>query len=572
MEKQYDVVIIGGGLAGLTLARQLLLYTEKTVLVVDREQQLPIVQQKVGESNVQVQGHYLARVLDLEVHLFHEQVMKYNLRFMWRTGDGKNFEDVSHSYIRHFSNIACYQLDRNKLEGELIRLNRQNERFLLLEGISELDIAIQTGGNHTIRFDQGGQSHEVTGGWVVDTSGRVRHLAGKMETKTKSVIRHSTAFFWTEGTVNIEKLTSSSQAEYRKRPERAELGHLPFWLATNHFCGEGYWFWVIPLHDRTSFGLVFDNQLIDVKDVNTAEKLLKWLYNEYPLFEHELTLDKFIDFQVLHNYSHNCERTISADKWAMSGFAGRFTDPLYSPGGDAISIYNTLIVDAIQSPTDEDLAGKINGYEAMMDTVYRSYVPSFHHSYNALGDQEAFSMKYVWELSIYFSFYVFPFINDLYTDRYFLVPFLRRFAQLGELNRNLLIFISSYYEWKKGNIAKPTKPIFFEFKDIDTLVRAESTFYKVGVTAKVALKELDQQFEHLEELARFYVAHVSAVVAGNPELAKSRAHVELIKLKEIEFNADEIKAQWSALSASSEAYPWTIDAEVFTKKFHRLPK
>ena len=37
---------------------------------------------------MQVAGHYFARVLDMEEHLFHEHVMKYNLRFMWKTRDG----------------------------------------------------------------------------------------------------------------------------------------------------------------------------------------------------------------------------------------------------------------------------------------------------------------------------------------------------------------------------------------------------------------------------------------------------------------------------------------------------
>ncbi len=570
MEEHYDVVIVGGGLAGLTLARQLLLYTGKTVLVLDRESELPVAKQKVGESNVQVQGHYLAKVLDMEHHLFHKQVMKYNLRFMWKASDGARFEDFGHSYIRHFSNIACYQLDRNKIEAELIRCNSEDAKHLLLTGVSELDIEVQEGGNHIVSFDRDGESHEVRAGWLVDTSGRVRHLAGRLDTRQKSEIRHSSSFFWTEGTVNIEKLTDSSLDEIRKRPERAALGHLPFWLATNHFCGEGFWFWVIPLHSRTSFGLVYDNKLINPRDVSTKEKLLTWLYERFPLFEPELSKHEIIDFQVLHNYSHSCEQTIHRDKWAMSGFAGRFTDPLYSPGGDAIAIYNTLIVDAIQSKDDKEFESKLTSYENMMKTVYLSYVPSFHHSYNALGDQEAFSMKYVWELSIYFSFYVFPFINDLYTDRYFLVGFLRRFSQLGEINRSLLIFISEYYEWKKENVPAPDVPVFFEFKDVATLERAESTFYKVGVSPKESLRELDVQLEHLRELARFYVAHVSSVVAGDPDLVRSHDHVSMIDLENIHFAPDEIRASWGALPRSDEDHPWTIDADVFSRSFHQL--
>ena len=423
IQSNYDVVITGADLAGLSLARQLTLESNMKILHLDRAPSLPIAKQKVGESNVQVAGHYFAKVLDMEEHLYNQQVMKYNLRFMWKAAgrSGNNFEDYSHSYIRKFSNIACYQLDRNKFEGEMIRLNREDENYTLIEGAKVTETEINDGGGHRVVFECDGESHEVSAGWLVDSSGRNRKLTGNLGTKEESEIRHSSSFFWTDGLVNIEKLTDSNLHEIRKRPERRQLGHLPFWLATNHFMGEGFWFWVIPLNGRTSFGLVYDNRFVDAKEVTTKDKLLAWIYEKFPLFERELSKQEIIDFQVLRNYSHDCEDTISADKWAMSGFAGRFTDPLYSPGGDMISIYNTLITDAILSGSQKELEGKVRGYETMMKTLYKTLVPSFHLSYNALGEQEAFSMKYTWELAVYFGYYVFPFINDLYTDRIFLV-------------------------------------------------------------------------------------------------------------------------------------------------------
>ena len=111
----YDIVIVGTGLAGLTLSRQLLLYTKKSVLLIDKRVNPPKeAPQKYGESLVQCSGYYFSRVLDLEEHLLIEHYLKYNLRFYWPTEGLANqgFEDYSQSYARKISNIATYQLDR----------------------------------------------------------------------------------------------------------------------------------------------------------------------------------------------------------------------------------------------------------------------------------------------------------------------------------------------------------------------------------------------------------------------------------------------------------------------------
>ena len=53
-KSSYDVVILGAGLAGLTLARQLLLQSHKSVLLLEKRSQIPPARQKVGEATVQV--------------------------------------------------------------------------------------------------------------------------------------------------------------------------------------------------------------------------------------------------------------------------------------------------------------------------------------------------------------------------------------------------------------------------------------------------------------------------------------------------------------------------------------
>ena len=71
--REVDVLIIGAGLAGLTLARQLLLARpEMNILMLDRQAEIPSPKQKVGEATVQVSGYYYSRVLEMEEHLLRE--------------------------------------------------------------------------------------------------------------------------------------------------------------------------------------------------------------------------------------------------------------------------------------------------------------------------------------------------------------------------------------------------------------------------------------------------------------------------------------------------------------------
>src|SRR5262249_50803150 len=149
-----------------------------------------------------------------------------------------------------------------------------------------------------------------------------------------------------------------------------------------------------------------------------------------------------------------------------SGEAGRFTDPLYSPGSDLISMHNTLITDAILNAAPGELPGKCRLYEILMRTFYQATVPGYALTYDLLGDQESFALKYTWELAIYFGFYVFPFINDLFTDGQFIPLFLNAFSRLGPINAALQAFLHDYYHWKKAELRRPGEPRFFDFTSV----------------------------------------------------------------------------------------------------------
>ncbi len=569
----WDVVIIGGGLAGLTLARHLLLETDRRVLLLEKRKELPQARQKVGESSVQLAGWYFSKMLDMEEHLLHEHFMKYNLRFYWRTGEGRSFEDYSASYIRSFSNIASYQLDRNVFEAELLRLNRSSDRFQCCLGVSKLAVELGAqGAEHRIRFgrdseNDGDARTEVHAKWVVDATGRRRLLAKNQQSQRPTSVRHGAFFWWVDGLVDVETLTDLSPAQRRKHPHRRHTGHLPSWVATNHFADEGLWFWIIPLRGKTSLGVVYDHSVVDWQEVNSVEKATRFICERFPALARDLPQRQAGDFGGFKDFSYDCGQTLSAERWAMTGESGRFGDPLYSPGSDLIAIYNTLIVDAIQTDDGEELKRKCQTYESLNKAVFQAYLPSYSMSYDCLGDQECFALKYVWELTIYFGIYVFPFVNELLTDRRFTIGFLRQFSRLGPWNRTVQQTLTAFYQWKKEHCLELDSPRFFDFTEIDTLRRAEKTFYQVGLEAPEAKRVLTRQVDELEELARFIVAHVSAQMLDEPRILSNRAFVEALDLQSGLFDLKEIEALWQRVQDQPGVQNWTLNPEVLDR-FH----
>lgn len=570
-ESACDVLILGGGLAGLTLARQLLLDTDQTVQLVERRTSLPPEKQKVGESTVQLGGYYLSRVLELEEHLLREHFLKYNLRFYWPTAGRANqgIEDFSQSYIRDLSNVASYQVDRNVLEGEILRLCLENPRFTLVLGASGVDVTLGAGNErHTVRYQLGELPRTVSARWVVDATGRNKVLAKRRALEKANEVRHGTFFWWVDGLVDVGALSELPRQERRVAKSRRKLGHMPLWLATNHFVGEGFWFWVIPLHGKTSLGLVYDRAVIDFDDVNSVAKATAWISERFPLFAADLARRPVLGFGGFKDYSYDCAQTIDPGRWALTGEAGRFSDPLYSPGSDLIAIHNTLIVDAIKTPVGDELTAKARLAEQIERAVYGAYLPSYAKSYDCLGDPEAYSLKYVWELAVYFVFYVFPFLNDLFTDRRFAASHLRAFATLGPWNRGLQAVFSGYYQWRKEHVGLPKEPVYFDFLSVEPLARARGTFFDVGVDTEEARKVLSTQLTNLEELARFLVARIASVVLDEPAVMHDGDFVAGLELTRLTFDPDDFAHRWAA-SSRSHPQTWSFDAtvlEVFPRR------
>ena len=350
MENQYDVTILGGGLAGLTLSLQL--KQEKPdikVLVLEkREDAAPEAAFKVGESSVELGTHYLREVLGLKDYLDTEQLPKHGLRFFL----SPKHKDEIHKRVelgpKEFLPVPSHQIDRGVFENDLVKMSRDIKNDVLLDAkVENVELGDDT---HQVTYKKDGESTTVNSRWVIDATGRASFLKRKLN--FAEPFEHNVNAAWFRVDYKIDVDTWSDDEKWHSYVKDG-LRH----FSTVHLMDKGYWVWIIPLvGDRTSVGIVADDSLHDFKDYNSLEKSLAWISKNEPQFGKELDKikDKILDFKLMKHFAHASKETFSTDRWTVVGESGLFTDPFYSPGTDFISIGNTLTADLIQ----RDLKGE----------------------------------------------------------------------------------------------------------------------------------------------------------------------------------------------------------------------
>lgn len=394
--KTADVLIAGGGLAGLTLAHQIKsVKPELDITIVERNQfPVPEAVAKVGESTVEIGSHYLNSTIGLSDHFEKHQLKKFGIRCFFGSQQ-KDFSEQDELGASQTFGIPTFQIDRGRLENHLAT-KVQEMGVQLLDGCATeaVDVSGKIKKLHA-KNDKGCQILE--GNWLVDAAGRQSLLKKKLGLTKPNQHAGNAIWFRLAKEIQIDDWSNNTEWQNRCIPKGQR------WLSTNHLMGPGYWVWIIPLASNiTSIGIVCDDQAFEQSSIVDFQSTLSWLQSNQPRMAEAMTGAKCLDFKILRDYSYDCQQVFSENGWGISGEAGVFTDPLYSPGSDFIAINNTLICQLINEASNgKDIRFTSAVYQKIVESVYQNTLAIYTGTYGGFGDRRMMGLKLLWDYAYY---------------------------------------------------------------------------------------------------------------------------------------------------------------------------
>ncbi|MHA3024331.1 NAD(P)/FAD-dependent oxidoreductase [Mycobacterium sp. BMJ-28] len=533
-ESAFDVVIMGGGAAGLTLATQLRKARPATsIAVVEKTTRAPEAAHKVGESTVDIAAHYMRNVLEVEPHITGQQLDKFGLRFFFTQADNREIArrvELGHARRPHLG--ATYQLDRGRFENYLSdELGAAGVSMWLGHAVRGVELA-DNGGPHRVSVTTpDGQPRVISAPWVIDASGRSSILKRKLDLAKPNGHNVNAAWFRIDFPIDIEEWSSQQQWRERITDGRRHL-------STNHLMGEGYWVWLIPLASNSiSVGIVTDAELHPFSEINRFDKALAWLHKFEPQCAEavEAHRDKLLDFKVLRNYSYGCQQMYSEQGWCLTGEAGIFLDPLYSPGFDVISLSNGLITDLVTRSLDgHDVSELAAIHNTVFFLITDGWLPIYEGQYAIMGNARVMSAKIIWDTGVYWAIPALLYYHDVF----------HRLADHPGLMMQLA---------RMSSITGPVQQFFRQWYDIEPKTHADGivTYYDFdfmtrfheGMTAGLSDTQLRDQlaanFDELELIAGELVTQVLTECeaadndAARAQLVRWRADKALMRLVDI---------------------------------------
>lgn len=515
----WDVIIAGGGLAGLGLAKQLKQANPELSIVVVEKQGFPRPRAiaKVGESTVEIGSHYLSHHLGLLQHLKDKHLKKFGIRIFF----GEPADDFSRQDELGASQtfgIPTYQIDRGDIENYLAaEVQALGVTLIDKADILQLDVRAETGTAYdkqlVIRTATGEQT--LRGHWLVDTAGRASLLKNHLKLAAKNEHKSNAVWFRIDRTITLDDWCENPEWQARCMPEGRR------WLSTNHLVGPGYWVWIIPLASGvTSIGIVMDDIAFDASGIADQTSAMAWLAQHQPRCAAAIGDARFLDFVLLQDYSYDCKQLFSDQRWAIAGEAGLFADPFYSPGSDFIAFANGFICSLITAERrGQDIRVQALVYEKLLRSIYQNTLSLYTGQYGGFGDRVMMGLKLLWDYSYYWGVLSLLYFRDALCDFERIRPLAGELQKAQQLNQSIQALFRTRAERR---LQLPNRGVFMDQYQIPCL----QFFNKVLMEAPVLPlpEELARNMALVEQVA----AAVRDMLGDAPELRISDAERELL--------------------------------------------
>jgi len=418
-----DVAILGGGMAGGLLARQLHREAPAArVAIFERSSERSF---KVGESLVELGSHYLVRRLGLSRYLYEHQLPKNGLRYFF--DDSQRSAELTQMSELGTVNLPfhpSFQLDRARFDADLLEMNA-SQGVEVRRGARVTVLQLGEGAErHRFEVEQGGRRESHSARWLVDATGRSGLVARERGWRVREAT-HRVQAVWGrfEGVADVDDWQQWGAA-FGQRVRHTSRG-----ISTLHFCYPGYWIWVIPLRGGlTSIGVVghLEGRLPALR----CEAGFRAFLEEHRALASLLVHAKGVDTASLRQLAHGTRHFFHADRIGLCGESAAFADPLYSPGADFIALANDFLCDLIcRDLGDETEAAwreRLPLYDEFMRFRHEAALRLYRGLYTGLGSFEFMRLKWDFDIASYHNLWVWPYLLGEYTEP----RFLRR--QLGQ--------------------------------------------------------------------------------------------------------------------------------------------
>ena len=333
----YDVAIIGAGIAGTTLAT-ILARQGMNVIVLEAKSHPRFA---IGESLILETSETMRALAELydvpEIAYFSSE----NLMPHIGTAHGikRHFGFLHHTAGQpHDPRHTLQAVIPKEPHGHELHLYRQDSDYYLM--VTAISYGVEVHQDTPVRsvaINDAGvtliseQGESFSAGYVVDASGYRSVLARQFDLRDFDLRTHSRGLFTHMVDVPAFAETNSTGGNYG----------LPFPMSegTLHHLFDGGWMWVIPFdnHSRSTNPLCSVGLLLDPRrhplptDLSPEEEFYTFI-SQYPGMAAQFAGTRAVRAWTRTGRLQYSSRQVVGDRWALLGHAVGFIDPLYSKG------------------------------------------------------------------------------------------------------------------------------------------------------------------------------------------------------------------------------------------------